>query len=218
MAHALILGMTESGKTTLAKKLAGIYKNSGFEVLVSDPLSDPSWPTEHRFSDVGQFLDCFWNSRTCAVFVDEAGDSAGQHDKVMQRTATRGRHWGHRCHYISQRGTMINRTIRDQCSHLFLFGTALEDCKIHAKEWNRPELLEAAKFKQGDYFHVTRFGDITRSNIFEEINNVTPKTNISDRRPSGSCSGSIDKTGGSTDSANSTTPAEKSGATKKGAK
>lgn len=167
MAHTLILGMTESGKTTLAKKLAARYKSAGLSILVYDPLSDPSWPADFRTSDVDAFLDTFWASRSCAAFIDEAGDCAGQHDKIMQKTATRGRHWGHRCHYISQRGTMINRTIRDQCSHLFLFGTSLEDCKVHSKEWNRPQLLDASKFKQGDFFHVTRFGDLTQSNIFK---------------------------------------------------
>lgn len=166
MAHALILGMTESGKTTLAKKLAQMYKANNLGILVYDPLSDPAWQCDFKTSDVDEFLQTFWDSRSCAAFIDEAGDCAGQHDKIMQKTATRGRHWGHRCHYISQRGTMINRTIRDQCSHLFLFGTALEDCKVHAKEWNRPELMDAAKFSQGDFFHVTRFGELSRDNIF----------------------------------------------------
>ena len=166
MAHALILGMTQSGKTTLAKKLATIYAANDLGILVYDPLSDPDWASNYKTSDVDEFLRVFWKSKSCAVFIDEAGDCAGQHDKIMQKTATRGRHWGHRCHYISQRGTMIARTIRDQCAHLFLFATALEDCKIHAKEWNRPELLEAAKFGQGDFFHVTRFGQLSRDNIF----------------------------------------------------
>lgn len=175
MAHSLILGMTLSGKSTLAKALARRYAFSGIGILVHDPMGDPEWPTGEsgfRTSDTDEFLAAFFASRSCAVFVDEAGDSAGQHDKEMQKTATKGRHFGHRVHYISQRGTMINRTIRDQCSHLFLFATALEDCKVHSREWNRPELMEASKFVQGDYFHVTRFGQLSKSNIFRELENV----------------------------------------------
>lgn len=168
MTHALILGMTQSGKSTLAKKLARGYKANGQGILVLDPLGD-DWDCDFKTPEPAEFLRVVWDSRSCAAFVDEAGDSAGQHDKDMQRTATRGRHWGHRFHYISQRGTMINRTIRDQCTHLFLFGTALEDCKTHAKEWNKPQLLEAAKFKQGDYFYCTRFGELQKSNIFNEV-------------------------------------------------
>ena len=170
MTHVLILGMTQSGKSTLAKKIAGGYMKNDSGVLVYDPLGDPDWPKGEmlKTSDPDEFLAAFWASRACGVFIDEAGDVAGQHDKDFQKTATRGRHWGHRCHYISQRGTMINRTIRDQCSHLFLFATALEDCKVHAKEWNEPRLMEAAQLNQGEYFHAQRFGELKKYNVFEQ--------------------------------------------------
>ena len=38
MAHTLILGTTESGKTTLAKRIASQHRARGFELLVLDPL------------------------------------------------------------------------------------------------------------------------------------------------------------------------------------
>jgi hypothetical protein len=100
------------------------------------------------------------------VFIDESGDAVGRYDTAMIQTATRGPHWGHSNHYITQRGTMLARTVRDQCSHLFLFATALDDCKTHAREWNNPEILNASKFKQGEYFHTTRFGILTRHALF----------------------------------------------------
>lgn len=176
MAHSLILGMTESGKTTLAKQLAAYYKSQGIGVLVLDPLADPQWQADYRTSDVSEFLDMFWKSRRCAVFIDEAGEAVGQFDKVMHKTATKGRHWGHSCHYISQRGTMIARTVRDQCSHLFLFTTALEDSKIHAAEWNSAELRDATKLPQGSYYHTTRFGACVREELFSttHIKEETP--------------------------------------------
>lgn len=165
MAHALILGMTESGKTTLAKRMATEYRARGFGVLVLDPLGD-QWDCDFQTADPDEFLRVYWDSRRCMVFIDESGDSVGQYDKAMIRTATRGRHWGHSNHYISQRGTLLARTVRDQCSHLFLFSTALEDCKIHAKEWNNAEILEASKFAQGEYLHTTRFGALTTHKLF----------------------------------------------------
>ncbi len=166
MAHSLILGMTESGKTTLAKKLALSYKARGIGVLVLDPLSDPEWQADFQTSNVDEFLKVFWASRSCAVFVDEAGESVGQFDSVMQKTATKGRHWGHSCHYLSQRGAQIARTVRDQCSHLFLFTTALDDSKIHANEWNKQELRNANTLAQGHYYHATRFGDLDKSQMW----------------------------------------------------
>lgn len=169
MAHCQILGMTESGKTTLAKKLARDYSARGIKVMVLDPLHDPEWCADFKTSDSEEFLEVFWNSRQCAVFIDEAGESVGQFDKVMSKTATKGRHWGHSCHYIAQRGTQISKIVRDQCSHLFLFASSVDDGKIHANEWNSVELKGCNALKQGDYYHVTRFSDPVLLNIFDEI-------------------------------------------------
>ena len=166
MSHQLIFGMTESGKTTLAKRLAAEYKSKGIGVLVLDPLHDPDWQADFKTDSPEVFLNVFWKSRRCAAFIDEAGDCVGQYDDLMIRTATRGRHWGHSCHYISQRGALLARTVRDQCGGLFLFCTALDDCKLYAKEWNSEELLEGSKLSKGEFYRVTRFGLAQRGKLF----------------------------------------------------
>jgi len=170
MTHVLILGMTESGKTTLAKELARKYKASNMGVLVLDPLQTTDWAADYNSADPDEFLNVFWDSKGCAVFIDESGDAVGKYDLAMTQTATRGRHWGHRVHYITQRGASISRTVRDQCSHMFLFRSGKQDCKIHAEEWARDELVNANQLGAGEYYHVTRFGELTKSNIFDEIN------------------------------------------------
>lgn len=169
MAHSLILGMTESGKSTLGKGLSRIVMAKGFHSIVLDPMNDPSWPASFRTSRVDEFLRVFWASRQCFAFIDEAGESVGRFDDLMIKTATKGRHWGHSCFYLSQRGAQLSRTVRDQCSHLFLFTTALDDCKIHSNEWNKAELREAHTLPQGHYFHATRFGLLERGNVFEDF-------------------------------------------------
>jgi hypothetical protein len=175
--------MTESGKTTMGVRLAHHYYGRGWGVLVLDPLCDPRWNPEppqldrltrkvqqtafKQMADGDEFLKIFWASKRCMVFIDESGDAVGRYDLAMQQTATKGRHWGHSVHFLSQRGVQINRTVRDQCSHLFLFTTAREDAKVHANEWNQPALIEAAMLPQGSYFHVTRFGKVERGTLFE---------------------------------------------------
>jgi hypothetical protein len=158
--------MTESGKSTLAKKLAAHYRANGVKVGVLDPLCDPSWNADFQTNKVADFLDVFWQSEKCAFFVDEAAESVGRYDDVMISTATRGRHWGHRVHYISQRGALLNRTVRDQCPHLFLFTTALSDCKILAAEYNKPGLLGACDLPKGNYFHCGRFTPLARGKLW----------------------------------------------------
>lgn len=166
MAHSLIIGMTESGKTTLAKRLAKRYGSHGQKVIVLDSLNDPEWAADFQTTDPDEFLSVFWASRRCAVFIDEAGDAVGKFNTVMQRTATRGRHWGHAVHFITQRSVQLSPTVRDQCGHIFLLTTSLKDSKVHADEWNQPQLATAHTLRKGEYFHCTRFGVLERGSLF----------------------------------------------------
>lgn len=178
MAHSLILGMTESGKTTCAVRLCHAYYGRGLSQIVLDPMADPRWlppnyndperaikrrtgesPEVFITSDPEIFLTTFWQSKGCMVFIDESGDMVGKYDQAMQKTATKGRHWGHCVHFLSQRGAQVNKTVRDQCSVLFLFSSGRKDAEIHAEEWNQPQLLDAPKLRRGEYFHVMRFDE-----------------------------------------------------------
>ena len=145
--------------------LARSYKRKGIGVLVLDPLFD-KWECDFQTSDANEFLNIYWKSKSCMAFIDESGDSIGRYELAMIQTATRGRHWGHSNHYITQRANNIALTLRDQCSHLFLFASGYEDCKTHSREWNRPELLNATDLQKGEYFHVTRFGECSRNKLF----------------------------------------------------
>jgi len=161
--------MTESGKTTLAKQLAKNLKASGHPIIVLDPMHD-EWAADYQTDNPDEFLKTFWASTGCHVFIDESGDSVGRFNTLMNQTATKGRHWGHSVYFLTQRGAQLSPTVRDQCSNLFLFVSGLKDCKIHAEEWNRAELLNASNFAQGDYFHAQRHKPLTRGNIFAQIN------------------------------------------------
>jgi hypothetical protein len=158
--------MTLSGKTSLAKQLAPVYRAQGVKVGVLDPMADPGWGADYQTSDPDAFLRAFWESKQCAWFIDESGDAVGKYDDAMIRTATRGRHWGHRVHYLTQRGAQLSRTVRDQCTTLFLFSTSLKDAKLHAEEWNRDELATAHTLQQGEYFSTSRFGALKRGRLF----------------------------------------------------
>lgn len=204
MAHILILGTTESGKTTCGKRLASRWLDNGVDVIVLDPLNDPGWipegfaqsdgfyretedgPGIFQTSDVDEFLSAFWASRSCAVFIDEAGDAVGRYDAVMQKTATRGRHWGHSVHFLTQRGSQIAVTVRDQCTRMFLFRTGPRDAKTHAEEWALDELLEAPRLPKGCYFYVTRFGEIKRGSLFGEKHGLDTDSRNGGRQLQGS--------------------------------
>lgn len=166
MAHSLILGMTESGKTTLAKRLAAHFKSKGKGVIILDPMNDPEWPCDFRTADGAKFLEVLWANRELYAVIDESGKAIGRFDDEMEQTATMGRHWGHSCFFLSQRGAQLNTTVRAQCRHLFLFTSAKDDCKVLANEYNCPELMQASALPQGHYYHKTKFGPLERGQVF----------------------------------------------------
>ena len=164
--HVLILGMTESGKTSLARAMCHAYKARGISTLVLDPLNDPRWQADFQTSNPADFLRVYWANKKCAAFIDEGGLVAGRFDDTMITTATQGRHWGHNNHYISQRATLLSLTIREQCSELYLFAMAKAGCKSLAEDFNKPQLLEASEFLDGTYFRCGRFIPLSKHVLF----------------------------------------------------
>ena len=157
--------MTESGKTTIAKRLVSKYQQRGIHSIVLDPLCDPGWRAYHVTADKQDFLQTARLSQSCALFVDESGEVIGQYEKEMFWLATRSRHFGHKSHFISQRPSMLSPTIRAQCSHLFCFAISGDDAKILANEWNKPELKGANSLQQFEYFYCSRFGALEKRTI-----------------------------------------------------
>lgn len=151
--------MTESGKTTLAKRLIAEDKTTrGVASIVLDPMNDPGWTADFKTTNDADFLKMVWSSQSCNIVVDEAGDAIGRYDRIMEQLATKSRHWGHNAYFLCQRGAQLSATIRAQCRHLFLFTSSKDDCKVLANEFNKPELLQANTLPQGHFYHATRFG------------------------------------------------------------
>lgn len=152
MPHTLILGMTESGKTTLARKLARRYQHKGIPVLVLDPYRSSAWNADFLTDNPDSFLEVVKDSKSCALFIDECGAFAesGFSDSLLW-IATNSRHFGHNAHFITQRAQQISPTIRDQCSHLFLFKQSFDDSKLLTRNFATDELLAAPSLKKGEY-------------------------------------------------------------------
>lgn len=164
MAHMLICGMTESGKSTLACQLSWKYREAGVNVIVLDPMLDSRWTADILTADKEYFLRIVKDPKTrgCAIFVDESGEMIGHYHDEMFFLATRGRHAGHNCHFISQRPKQLAPTVRDQCSFLACFNVALPDAIEMSNNFNRPELRGANTLKKGEYFFCGRFADFEK--------------------------------------------------------
>jgi hypothetical protein len=150
--HVLILGITQSGKTTLAFKLAAIYKAKGTPILVLDPDKRSEWQADFITDDPEYYLQVVKVNKSCALFIDESGQSIGRYSGPMAWLATNARKWGHKSHFIAQRATQIDPLVRGQCTTIFLFKQSVADSKILASEYVCDELQKANTLCQGEYF------------------------------------------------------------------
>lgn len=161
MAHVLILGQTQSGKTSLATAMADQYRGKVNGVVVYDPIGSSTWTksSAHVFSDPNDFMSHCRNSRRCVIFIDEYGLAAAKaKDRGVDLLplATTIRHWGHRTHFIAQRYTMIPPTVRDQCSYLYAFRLSKKDSEFMAAEFVDDDLLEISDLERGQYIAKER--------------------------------------------------------------
>lgn len=149
--HVLILGITETGKTTLAFKIAAMHKARGRMVFVLDPDMRKDWNADFITDDPEKFLEVCKLNQSAALFIDESGQTIGRYAGPMQWVATNSRKWGHKAHFISQRATQLDVLMRTQCSNIFLFKQSVRDSKILADEFVCPELINSCNLKKGEY-------------------------------------------------------------------
>ena len=107
--HALILGTSKTGKTTLAKQLAQARVASGAECIVLDPFNG-QWPTRYVYTDPQKFLATARASTRCLLVIDESGRAIGRGKQArgMEWVTTQARHWGHQAILLAQTPQQID--------------------------------------------------------------------------------------------------------------
>lgn len=159
MPHTLIVGQTNTGKTTLALQMAQKWSAQGFPVLVLDPMLDPRWKPYAALQtpNKDEFLRAYFSSKGCRAFVDESIEVASNSDKDIILTATRGRHYGHANVYISQRANSVARNIRTMCFQVASFKQHRDDAKILSREFGDDDLMGVTKLVRGEYMWSNGF-------------------------------------------------------------
>lgn len=160
MWHGAFIGMTGSGKTFTAQRVAAEYHRAGIGVLVLRkplepwPAASLSWQTD----DPEKFLWKYERARVCACFLELADADVDKWDTRFHRCFQDGRHFGHRAFYISQRGAQVHPNIRDNCGLLWLFACTDDAAKTWAKEFRDDRLLKAAELPpHWFYFKKSRY-------------------------------------------------------------
>jgi hypothetical protein len=152
--RVLIVGVSESGKSSLALKL---MQGAGIPFYVRDPfLSD--WPGATLITaDMEEFkAKVLADVNPRIALIDEGGDVLTVGDKENHQVFTQWRHHAILPIVIAQRMNMIAPNVRTSSTDLYLFESSLADCEILARDKNCDELLGAADFEAGDFFHLRK--------------------------------------------------------------
>lgn len=116
-----------------------------------DPDKRSQWNADFITDDPNEFLAIVKSNTGCALFIDESGLVIGRYGGAMQWLATNSRKWGHKAHFITQRATQLDPTVRNQCTSVFIFKQSLADTKILANEFVSDDLKQAHTLAKGEY-------------------------------------------------------------------
>lgn len=155
MPHAGVIGMQQSGKTTLALAMARGYRRAGYAVLVLDPHLNPHWQADWMTDQLPAFLRKAKNSQRCALFVEETGDESNGEKPIGKQPGfpwlvTQAHHLGHVTHYLSQYHAQVPPVVRCNVRRLFLFSVGLQSAKVWAEQLAQPTLPDLV-MRLGDH-------------------------------------------------------------------
>ena len=153
----MIIGVGESGKSGLARKLIA---EAGLPFYVRDPIMS-EWAGACLVTDDNdEFKRAVMSDERPRIAVwDEAMEGLGVGDKQNHIFFTRWRHHAILPIAIAQRYTMIAPNLRVNATDLYIFETGRKDCEMIADEYNCPEIIGAVDFIAGDFFHFQKKDD-----------------------------------------------------------
>lgn len=154
--HGLILGIINTGKTTLAIQIAK-QQVKRREVIWYSPIRDPRLNFVSLFiSDREKFLALVTNPKfkNALIVFDESSQTLPASDKEASAFVVVARHAGHQLLIIAQRASQVNKTAREQCSQAFVFRQGPDDAELLARQFSEPRLRECPNLKKGEYLHV----------------------------------------------------------------
>lgn len=158
--------------------LLSTYRTKQTRSLVLDPLHDPEWMADYQTADQEEFLSAMYASRSCALFIDESGAAIGRYAGPMAVVATQSRHFGHRAHFLTQRAAQLDRTVRDQCSTLYLFRVGRKDAEMLADEFGYDEIKNACDLQPGECLKISRFSPPVKIDVFQRTKTEESQENM----------------------------------------
>lgn len=171
MAHGLIVGISGTGKSSLAKWLARALKSTpGFYVAVLDKLRDPDWCGHLVTHDP----DVYWRQiikvarplkKKIALIYEESRLSKARDDEALSLAAAAGRHPGIKLWPIAQRLAHVHPDVRENVAERWIFRIESDDAVAMAKGLRLDALREAADLPNLHFFRIRAGQPLQRGHL-----------------------------------------------------
>ena len=158
-----IFGASESGKSTLAKKISGfIHSSERRPSIVLDPYSRDNWGRHAVvFTDEAKFWKHIFQAKNSLVIVDDASATINR-DRELSNVFTTLRHQGHKLLVIGHDASNLLPQMRAQLQRVFLF---LQN-KHSVEEWEivfpGQDLTPATKLQKFEFLTVANYHPLQR--------------------------------------------------------
>jgi len=171
--HQLFVGVTKSGKTTLARKFSRELLQHKKQVAVYDPLGTATlggdWGDGAKvFHDKESFLD-FVHSDECKnyhIFIDEAHHVLGHSDKDNFWLLTEGRHHFMYLYLMTQRPKKVHPDVRSNCEICYMFRLVIDDAKEIGGDYGFSDIHKEI-LDRGDFLILNSgSSEFSRANVF----------------------------------------------------
>ena len=174
--HSAYIGVSQSGKTTLARAMARGLSDAGHRVVVYDPLGTPTlggaWGDKAElYEDVDLFMDLMHSDDfgNAHVFIDEAHHIFSHTQKENLWILTQGRHYGLNVNLLTQRPTKVHPDARTNCGRCYMFRLAFDDVKAIGNDYGHSD-LHKINLDKGDFLVLNSgSSEFSRANVFNLV-------------------------------------------------
>jgi len=183
--HVLYCGVTQTGKTTLARHHARILDAADYDVHVYDPVGTETlggdWPerakvltTPEQFHKHLEHLEGTAD-RPVFMFVDESADLFGHAETHAHWIPRSCRHSHIYLRLIVQRPKMLHPSVRTQCAYAFMLRLSQDDGKQLAGDFGHSADTASIPLDKGDAILLTSgTAAIDEFNVFELVDRRRP--------------------------------------------
>jgi DNA helicase HerA-like ATPase len=174
-AHWLYVGVTQTGKTTLARFHARKLAGAGHRIIVYDPVGTETagggWPEDSELiDDPLKFGKALKNREDAYVFVDEGADVFNQSETQNQWMLRKGRHKLLYFRVMAQRPKMLAPNVRTNCARCFMFRLAKDDAREISADFGHGPDIYNETLDTGDCIMLTSGSEHTESfNVFDLV-------------------------------------------------